>query len=82
MKGSISIDFARLSREWAIGLLALTFRDLLEGDIRLGFGRAKGFGEISASFDNKTSLVDIFNKSEEDLKKAVGILVEKIGGKI
>jgi len=52
LTGSIGIDLAALERakigNWAIGLLALTFRDLIEGDIRIGFGRGKGFGEIAA----------------------------------
>ena len=32
-----------------IGLLALTVRDLMEGDVRVGFGSAKGYGEINAA---------------------------------
>lgn len=33
---------------WLAGLLALTFRDLVEGDISFGFGAAKGYGACTA----------------------------------
>ena len=46
--GSLSIDLAR-SDPWAIGLRSLTLRDLIEGDIPLGFGAAKGYGACRAS---------------------------------
>lgn len=34
--------------DWGLGLLALLVRDLSEGDIRLGYGKNKGYGEISS----------------------------------
>lgn len=37
------------------GLLILTLRDLLEGDIQSGFGRSKGFG----SFQGKITTVTL-----------------------
>lgn len=52
LTGSVGIDLKALQHggigNWAIGLLALTLRDLVEGDIRIGFGRGKGFGDIVA----------------------------------
>jgi CRISPR/Cas system CSM-associated protein Csm3 (group 7 of RAMP superfamily) len=50
--GTISVDLKALERagadRWALGLLTLALRDLIEGDIRLGFGAAKGYGAVSA----------------------------------
>ncbi|MCL6559162.1 MAG: hypothetical protein K6U74_10270 [Firmicutes bacterium] len=34
--------------EWELGLLTLVLRDLEEGFLRVGFGAAKGFGEVTA----------------------------------
>lgn len=43
--------------EWGKGLLALTLRDLKEGDIPFGFGAAKGYGHLeSVTVDNLESL--------------------------
>lgn len=36
---------------WALGLLVLTLRDLLEGDIPLGFGAARGYGACSVDVE-------------------------------
>lgn len=56
LKGQLSIDLARLAYAdaggWAIALLVLVLRDLVEGDIRLGFGSAKGFGALHAKIFN------------------------------
>jgi len=41
--GTLEIDLDRIEAPHA-GLLILAFRDFLEGDVTLGFGRAKGFG--------------------------------------
>ncbi len=46
--GEIRFHLDRLSVADA-GLLALTFRDLVEGDITLGFGAGKGFGACRAA---------------------------------
>lgn len=60
LKGTMSLGMSRKyvdeegkSKEWrpepwALGLLALTLRDLMEGDISLGFGAAKGYGACRA----------------------------------
>jgi CRISPR-associated RAMP protein (TIGR02581 family) len=83
LTGEISVDFNRLGvdKDWAIGLLALTFRDLLEGDIRFGFGRAKGFGEVTAKIDGLETIKNLFGKEDEKLIEAVKALEIEIGGK-
>src|SRR5439155_26026717 len=52
LSGTIGVDLKTLERanvgRWALGLLTLTLRDLIEGDIRLGFGAAKGYGAVRA----------------------------------
>ncbi len=46
---SLSVDSSLIKdRPAALGLLALTLRDLEEGDITLGFGASKGLGACSA----------------------------------
>ncbi|MEK6320454.1 MAG: RAMP superfamily CRISPR-associated protein [Acidobacteriota bacterium] len=56
LTGYVSLDLTALQRAvtgaWALGLLALTLRDLLEGDVRLGFGAAKGYGALRASVES------------------------------
>lgn len=58
LTGSITLDLARLRRldeQWpgaaaqVVGLLALVLRDLDEGDIPLGYGASKGYGQLTAS---------------------------------
>lgn len=50
--GKLSLDLARLEAasggERGLELLAYALRDLQEGDIRFGFGAAKGYGETIA----------------------------------
>lgn len=48
LAGQLKIDLSRIEARHA-GLLILTLRDLIEGDIPLGFGRSKGFGACRAS---------------------------------
>jgi CRISPR/Cas system CSM-associated protein Csm3 (group 7 of RAMP superfamily) len=52
LSGSISVNLKALERagagRWALGLLTVTLRDLIEGDVRLGFGAAKGYGSVRA----------------------------------
>ncbi|ETX03370.1 RAMP superfamily CRISPR-associated protein [Candidatus Entotheonella palauensis] len=48
LTGHLSLDLKRLDA-WALGLLALVIRDLMEGDIALGFGAAKGYGACRAT---------------------------------
>ena len=62
LRGTLSLNLARVSRShqpqqdnaymhtdpWTIGLMALVIRDLIEGDIPLGFGASKGYGASTA----------------------------------
>jgi CRISPR/Cas system CSM-associated protein Csm3 (group 7 of RAMP superfamily) len=48
LTGTMSVHLHRVE-PWALGLLALTLRDLMEGDIPLGFGAAKGYGACRAA---------------------------------
>jgi CRISPR/Cas system CSM-associated protein Csm3 (group 7 of RAMP superfamily) len=52
LQGRIGADLATLDRAgigaWALGLLALALRDLLEGDMVFGLGASKGFGACRA----------------------------------
>jgi CRISPR/Cas system CSM-associated protein Csm3 (group 7 of RAMP superfamily) len=56
LEGQIKLDLTALkgtpAAAWAIGLLALTLRDLQEGDITFGFGASKGYGSCEATFSN------------------------------
>ncbi len=54
LRGTIKVDLSRI-RAGHAGLLILTLRDLLEGDIQSGFGRSKGFG----SFQGKITTVTL-----------------------
>jgi len=47
-RGKVTLDTSRLPEPWALGLLALVLRDLVEGDITLGYGAAKGYGRCTA----------------------------------
>ena len=47
-RGKMTIDLQRCGEDWALGLLALTLRDLCEGDITFGYGAAKGYGTCTA----------------------------------
>ncbi len=51
LAGTVSVDLNRVD-PWALGLLALTLRDLIEGDIPLGFGAAKGYGACTATIND------------------------------
>jgi CRISPR/Cas system CSM-associated protein Csm3 (group 7 of RAMP superfamily) len=45
-------------KKWQIGLLALIFKDLVQADLRMGFGTRKGYGQAVGRFnsDQKVSL--------------------------
>ncbi|HEX4955814.1 MAG TPA: RAMP superfamily CRISPR-associated protein [Thermoanaerobaculia bacterium] len=50
LEGEIRLDLRTERLEpWGLGLLALTLRDLLRGEIPLGFGTAKGLNEVEVS---------------------------------
>jgi CRISPR/Cas system CSM-associated protein Csm3 (group 7 of RAMP superfamily) len=61
LKGKIGLDLEALKgtgvEEWALGLLALTLRDLIEGDITFGFGASKGYGSCTATIESFTHTV-------------------------
>ncbi len=48
LSGHIQIDLQKVTPA-ALGLLALVFRDLIEGDITFGMGASKGFGSCRAT---------------------------------
>lgn len=47
LRGTIGVDLKR-AEPWSLGLVALTLRDLVEGDITLGHGASKGYGACQA----------------------------------
>jgi len=55
LSGELRLDLQRLlwaeAGPWTIALLALTIRDLIEGDVGLGFGAAKGYGAARSSIE-------------------------------
>jgi len=51
LKGQITFDVCRI-KKWGVGLIALTLRDLIEGDITFGFGASKGYGSCRAEITN------------------------------
>lgn len=63
LEGAITVDTEKIE-PWGYGLLALTFRDLVEGDITFGFGAAKGYGVC------ETDMIDI-PISEEKVREGV-----------
>ncbi len=72
LEGSITLELDR-SEPWALGLIALTLRDLIEGDITFGFGAAKGYGACTACIIGATAPAQLDSGSHwEELKKWVG----------
>ncbi|MGH8615097.1 MAG: TIGR03986 family type III CRISPR-associated RAMP protein [Gammaproteobacteria bacterium] len=67
LHGWIEVEPERICA-WGYGLLALVLRDLKEGDIQFGLGRAKGYGSCTAK------LVEI--------GKLAPLLAEKISGPV
>lgn len=47
LEGRIAIDLQR-TQPWMLGLLALAFKDLMDGDITFGWGASKGYGVIGS----------------------------------
>jgi CRISPR/Cas system CSM-associated protein Csm3 (group 7 of RAMP superfamily) len=67
--GQVVLDRERAPK-WAAGLLALTLRDLSEGDITLGFGAAKGFGRCHSTIHAQE-----LAGSLESIREALGLAV-------
>ena len=55
LTGKIMLDLKRLQNagagDWVALLLLWTLRDLVEGDIRFGHGKSKGFGHCTGSIN-------------------------------
>jgi CRISPR/Cas system CSM-associated protein Csm3 (group 7 of RAMP superfamily) len=52
MSGQFSTDIRLRNFElWQLGLLGLAIRDLCLGRIRIGYGKSRGFGSVSAKLD-------------------------------
>lgn len=83
LRGAFGVDLSALENVgaelWGLGLLALTFRDLIEGDVRIGSGASKGYGAVRAQVSAPPRLPRFENLSEnlrglireEDLKVLV-----------
>lgn len=39
---------------WQVGLLALALRDISNGEVRIGFGKSRGFGKVRLSYSDLT----------------------------
>lgn len=67
LQGRIHLRLDRIP-PWLTGLLALTFRDLIEGDITFGFGAAKGYGACRAEIVNVSvqGLATLLGQAEPD----------------
>ncbi|HHL33660.1 MAG TPA: hypothetical protein ENJ30_04785, partial [Desulfobulbaceae bacterium] len=75
-EGILGLDSRRTDGlpDWGKGLLALVLRDLREGDITFGFGRAKGYGVVArAEISGDEFLKD------EHIKKNINALHVKLG---
>jgi CRISPR-associated protein Csm3 len=57
---------------WQLGLLGLTIRDLCLGRIRLGFGKSRGFGSVTAKL-NKLELRSLADKGLEAQDGKIGV---------
>ena len=42
----LTLQPAITARPWALGLLSYLLRDAMEGDLSIGWGRARGFGAL------------------------------------
>lgn len=66
LQGRLALDLSRFEDsglDSALGLLALTLRDLVEGDITFGFGSAKGYGSCRVT---KLQTLGVAGKSGVD----------------
>ena len=72
-KSALEID--QRMPDWGKGLLALALRDLMEGDIPLGFGANKGYGHLE-----RVDIQDLDKLSEDNASEAFReICVHKTG---
>lgn len=79
LEGTLRLDLARKIEPWMEGLLALVLRDLLEGDLALGFGAAKGYGECRAEILELRGNGLAWKRGQEIGEALRQVLVERIG---
>ncbi|WP_448583236.1 RAMP superfamily CRISPR-associated protein [Thermocrinis sp.] len=58
---------------WALGLIALLFKDLADGLVRIGSAKTRGFGKVTA----KVTKVEAFLLPESRLAKSLGVKAEE-----
>ncbi|MDY6912303.1 MAG: RAMP superfamily CRISPR-associated protein, partial [Chloroflexota bacterium] len=68
LKGEVTVDLDRIPL-WGLGLLALTLRDLIEGDTQFGFGSGKGYAACTAKITSLTSVALEKYKALEELRE-------------
>lgn len=80
LSGSVEIESERMCL-WGYGLLAFVLRDLAEGDIQLGLGRAKGYGSCAIEHIDMGGFAWAFIErvSGSTAEKAVAELRAKVG---
>jgi CRISPR/Cas system CSM-associated protein Csm3 (group 7 of RAMP superfamily) len=59
--------------KWALGLIALLFKDLADGLVRIGSAKTRGFGKVTA----KVTKVEAFLLPNSQLAKSLGMKAEK-----
>ncbi len=74
-RGRIRLDQGR-SQQWSLGLLSLVLRDLMDGELRFGWGAAgKGYGHCKTAQIGKWEEQDFQKEAQESWRN----LIEKIG---
>lgn len=63
--------------EWAKGLLYLVLRDAMEGDLALGWGKAKGYGAFTLSCQ-ANSWAEFYKQKKTQIQQAVKALESKL----
>lgn len=80
------LDQRLFEKDWAIGLLIFVLRDAMESDLKIGWGKSKGFGTFKLAITNEQSTdlrdwSDILNYiNPDELKNKVEALEHKITG--
>jgi len=69
-------------QDWRLGLLALIFRDAMEGDLKLGWGKSKGYGQatMAISYNNQdiSSWQQLITSFGSELSPAITALQAKV----
>jgi len=78
LEGRISIDMDKIN-PCGLGMLALAFRDLIEGDITLGFGASKGYGACTAEITD-ISMPSVLSHEWLCFIDRIGIDIETLQG--